>query len=344
MKKGNFPILFIIGIILFLIVINSDVLNNESAAINVHYYKNGAEVFPKNFLFSIINGGGSYDAISFSTTITNNGQTPFSSVKITSINIESSEGTNRGYITWNSPAGTPVYTNGNYYQTIGDIAVGESKTITSQQYEVATLEQFSQPISFFIKGTAMNTYTGNTTTFNSSKVSLTIEPDLPTYKICYQESANVANQTGKDNCVGMKYSGDYSNIGTWSGDINLAYDGNTETYVNSNNIEIGSYLYINYTKPEEKIIDATWMLTDVYYAYNSGGLVLVTRTNGFKIPFSCINYSSNKVILRIHSIAINSANWECYNQSWVVINHRETNNVYDSYIFEEAIYWNVTSS
>jgi hypothetical protein len=247
---------------------------DEFATINIHYYKNGAEVLLNKFsLFSIINGGStSYDAISFSTTITNNGQVPFQDMKITSLNIESADLTNRGYITWNSPAGTPVYTNGNYYQTIGNVAVGESKIITSQQYEVATLEQFAQPISFYIKGTAMNTYTGNTTSFNSSKVSLTIEAEAKTYT-----SDGVS----------------YLFLKSWNNPTNF-FDNNWNTYTSLNP---SSVIIINYTK-QSGVIGAN--LNIKLTTENTGDYGQDIITENISIPIECWNYNVNKLSIKIY--------------------------------------------
>jgi len=334
-------ILLVGGLVIYILLINEVNIfqSKELIEIDIHYYNDGVEVYPNRVLQSIINGGDNYDAIAFSMTINNNGQIPFQDVKVTSVNIEDNTGTNKGYITWSSPAGTLVYTNGNYYQTIGNVAVGETKIITSQQYEVGTLEQVAQPMQFYILGTAMNTYTGDITTFNSSKVSLTIEAEeiIPTYKLCYQESVNVQVGTDTPNC-GLDYNGNYSTSGPWRLGGSATYDNRWNYYDYSTGSN--AFLFITYNKPIGATKDSIWVVGD-YASYSSG--------SNLTIPQDCWNYNLNFINFLARSVGqTGTASWYCYDGysndlpalslGWKFL--RQCPKV-ESGIFEEAMYWEI---
>ena len=80
-------ILWIVGIGLILLVVlsQSNLFKQQEEGmigLNVHYYKDGVEVFPTKSLFSIVTPpGGSYDQIAFDVTVKNTGDLPFQMLK-----------------------------------------------------------------------------------------------------------------------------------------------------------------------------------------------------------------------------------------------------------------------
>lgn len=106
---------------------------------------------------------------------------------------------------------------------------------------------------------------------------------------CYQESANTTNQTGIDGDCGLNYSGSYYVIN----------DGTSD-----------GYFYINYTKPNTNgsIIGVEWLS-------KHGNLSEYNST----ISNSCLNYDSNKLILRFYSndsFPYYYSYGQCFNGSW----------------------------
>jgi hypothetical protein len=120
----------------------------------------------------------------------------------------------------------------------------------------------------------------------------------PTAPNCYQESANVSNQSGTDGNCDLNYSGDY--------------------LVTYNAVGTNNYVYVNYTKPEEAI-EANWSV-------KHGDL----STYNVTIPNSCFNYDDTYLILRMHSYywqtsEVATSYGECLNSSgWNIITQTET--------------------
>ncbi len=88
MKNNKNLIFYIIGAVLLVaLIINFQIpKETEMIGLNVHYYKDGVEVFPtKGFLgFSIVTPpGGSFDQISLSINGVAGGEIPFSNIQIT---------------------------------------------------------------------------------------------------------------------------------------------------------------------------------------------------------------------------------------------------------------------
>lgn len=140
------------------------------------------------------------------------------------------------------------------------------------------------------------TWRAQTFTANSSGVLQLIKLyfsrnlNISASKICYQESANVSNQTGLDNCVETNYTGSYA-IDRNFNDNSLVYDGNWSTNA-SGTIGICKYgiLYINYTKP--KIVsDTIWAVKD--------GVSIKNLT----IPDDCLNLHSKIIALKVFLVS-----------------------------------------
>lgn len=149
------------------------------------------------------------------------------------------------------------------------------------------------------------------------------------YAPCYQESANVSNQTGIDGNCALNYTGSYANDDTLNGwgNINNLFDGDYNTYSESPIDTAG--LFINYTKPAN-----VSSVGNIWQVKNFGGITNVT------IPASCFDYYSTYVSFRILSQDNTPPNnWFCYNGSWINIYNTDVS----TRIYEEGIYWNITS-
>lgn len=154
--------------------------------------------------------------------------------------------------------------------------------------------------------------------------------------LCYQESANVSNQTGTDGSCSLSYTGGYAfNASCRAGyPCANAYDGSWTTYTMSP--ASGSILryYINFTKPGNvQSVGNLWnarIYTMDGYWYN------------FTIPTSCWEFNTTTLILARDSVwnAPNIRNdfW-CMNASgWVNISTKTgASNIYD-----DAMYWNIS--
>ncbi len=169
MKKQNNTILWIIGIVIFFLVITQTNIfkeqETEMLGLNIHYYKEGVEVFPTKgfFGFSIVTPpGGSYDQISFDISATNTGDVPFSDVKVYTA-------TPTAFL---SALGYPT--------TPQSLNIGESKTLwTSDLIDTIQFESMGQPVNFIVSISAVNDYTEETVYVNSNLMALTIETEDP---------------------------------------------------------------------------------------------------------------------------------------------------------------------
>ena len=151
------------------------------------------------------------------------------------------------------------------------------------------------------------------------------------YSLCYQETANASHAS--DGSCSLNYTGYYSFYGTigngWDNSENVI-DGDWTTY-GDNDLNPG-YLEINYTKPFEAV-GAIWTFRNI---------TSVSRYNYTIIP-SCWDYNPSKILLKVNSTTSNGnqAVYYCMN---------DTNNwhifvIYTNQrIYEEGIYWNISSS
>ena len=153
----------------------------------------------------------------------------------------------------------------------------------------------------------------------------TIEP-LPTPEhgnICYQESANIVNQGGKDGNCGLNYGGSYS----WSFASNPlnAFDGNWTTSATGNS---ASYIMVNYTKPNNP------SLTGAVWQYKGGSSFYFNTT----IDSTC--FSQNPIRLKMNASGTNVIS-SCYNGSTFITIRTVSAKII---LFEEGIYWNISSA
>lgn len=151
------------------------------------------------------------------------------------------------------------------------------------------------------------------------------------YKTCYQESANISNQTGIDtaNC-GLDYSGNVNlstNICTYE-DCSSMIDGNWGT--NSVSLTDYVYAYSNYTKP----------LNSIGAIITYGGRQTQVIYNN-TIPLDCWNANNN--LLEIRGFTKSPSNpigngIGCFNgTNWKTLSY-----INQAHFWEEAIYWNVS--
>jgi hypothetical protein len=142
---------------------------------------------------------------------------------------------------------------------------------------------------------------------------------------CYQESANISNQTGIDGDCGLNYDGAYfiTNIGDKWNDPENIVDGDWDTGADAT---IGTqYAYMNYTKPLKSISLSLWRFK------------LEDGTQDMQLLNSCWNYDDEKIILRLKSTAFGLGETsECFNGTWNVL-HEST--VGGDKLYEEAMIW-----
>lgn len=281
MRKNNSDITIIfvvIGIAVLFLVVIPNINKEKSNGLKIHYYSNGQEVFPNDRLFSIVNGG-NYDSISFSITLQNTGQTPLNNLNISY--IQSTSNTNQltnNLVKWNPYVSSTLSSDGFYYQDLGTLGIGAIQTLYSDNVTLSQFENLSQPIKFYIKTNAIDSYTNNLITSNSS-ASLSITPKVSLW--CYQESANIANQGGKDGSCGLSYNGNYN--------------------------VIPYYFMINYTKPINSNNNSIWI-----FSGSQGPLYYQNIT-------PCWD-STNILQLKVYSDAwtnYGTLQLYCYNNGWI---------------------------
>ncbi len=147
MSKQNKTIFWVIGIVVLVaLIINSQAPKEPGmVGLNVHYYKDGVEVFPtKGFLgFSIVTPpGGSFDQISLDISGTATG-VPFSNIRITDA--------------------SPTAFKNALPSTTQSLLIGQSKKLwTSGLMNTVQFETMAQPVRFRVDVSAVNDYTKET--------------------------------------------------------------------------------------------------------------------------------------------------------------------------------------
>lgn len=226
-KNDNNTILWIAGIaILIFLILPNIQQQKQDTGIEVLYYKDGVQVHPQKNLFSIVTPpGGSYDAIAFKITVTNNGQGPLTDVRANYLYVRDGNNIGIKFIYLNAQG------DGNFPGVLvgdGNLAIGQSAYVISKQISTSQFESLTQPTKFSAGVSATNPYNNQVKGFDSPFLSLTITPYVQPSK-CYQESANVSNP----NC-GALGTGKYKLSPYW--------------------------LYINYTIPTGALDTSTWQV------------------------------------------------------------------------------------
>jgi len=146
--------------------------------------------------------------------------------------------------------------------------------------------------------------------------------------LCYQETANVSTV-----CGGLD-TGVYSWVGTgWKSESNMTdgdFNSGTGTIPESGQ----SYLYINYTIPNNALNSSLWKLKNLGIEGN------------YSIPSTCWDYGDSKLVYRINAghgdSPASTIAMDCFNTTdWIEIDsHTEDVNTF----YEEAMWWNITDS
>jgi hypothetical protein len=159
------------------------------------------------------------------------------------------------------------------------------------------------------------------------------------YINCYQESANISNQTGIDGNCNLSYTGNYQYNSFWGSTITDLIDGNWSTFGQDQSPGSDNALInITYIKPIYSSQGSIWTIHNVFR-----GLV------NFTIPSDCWNYNNTYVYFRILSATNtvppgNSGSiYYCYNSTWKEIYNNASGNGGESATYEEAIYWNTST-
>ena len=164
---------------------------------------------------------------------------------------------------------------------------------------------------------------------NAQTASENLASETTTFSsLCFQESANTTNQTGLDGNCSLDYSGTYSDNGNWiaGNTADLIYDGNYSSY-GSTNVGQLAIVYINYTIPKNAISSSLWQVK------------IHTYFDNYTIPDSCWN--TDTLQLSINAL-VGPSNLTCYdNSNWILVNQFTDSGYY--HVFEEAIYWNIST-
>jgi hypothetical protein len=115
---------------------------------------------------------------------------------------------------------------------------------------------------------------------------------------CYQESANVENQSGTDNCVGMNYEGSV----TGNGDSDW-YDGNWST---------GDH----YLSTTDHIMYSNYSLPKGFISAISTHKLLETTTYNDSIPSQCV--IDDKIVIRVFEDCTYSIGSVCFSSEFLV--------------------------
>ena len=162
--------------------------------------------------------------------------------------------------------------------------------------------------------------------FNDSVNAVESSGDL-----CYQESANVSTACGGLDTGVYGYDGDWIGSG---GLANLSYDGDWDTsvYPTSGGLGGSGNVYINYTKPLGALNSSLWRIKDSHFDGNKS------------IPFSC--WSQDILQFNISMPVISEdITWYCRNNTgWEIIRDYHVAPFGSVYLFEEAMWWNITPS
>ncbi|MFA5132768.1 MAG: LamG domain-containing protein [Candidatus Paceibacterota bacterium] len=181
-----------------------------------------------------------------------------------------------------------------------------------------------------------NDTAGNYNSTGTRKLTCDLDVELIFSEWCYQESATVFNQSGMDGSCGLRYNGSYS-LPTLYHPINIV-DGNDSTSAT------GSYLYVNYTKPDNSVNTSLWRVKAVFEES--------AEIRNLSIPYPCWNYSEVTLNLRAYACGFDwyscssedddSVGFSCWNgSSWQnIYNHSNVSVQYSMY--EEGMWWNIS--
>jgi len=178
---------------------------------------------------------------------------------------------------------------------------------------------------------------GTGSSINVDHMRITVYYTEAEGEFCYQESANVSNQTGIDGDCGLNYSGSYESNGVYPGGLNPGwvdeeniYDGNWGTWGRAG-YRPGE-LNITYSIPSNALNSSLWRV--------KGG----SLDNNLTIPNQCWGYGNNVIKLYLESDLVDDlVDFYCYNssESLILIN---ASTVFTGVIYEEAMWWDISEA
>ena len=213
-------------------------------------------------------------------------------------------GTGNFYVNVNNTNGT-VYLNINGQSIL-------ATNLTSNFYNVSY--NFSYGAVYNYNWSA---YNSNNFLAYSNNTNYTV---LNTRVFCYQESANVSNQTGIDGSCGQTYTGVYLLTGSSFTNPSNLYDGNWSSFATSPKT-LANY-YVNYSNPSKS------------FYYGTVLQVKGTSTNNYTLDASCLN---NPIQILINGSS-NSFTVYCKGTNWINLGSLALTS---AQFYEEAIIWNV---
>lgn len=217
--------------------------------------------------------------------------------------------------------------------TLGNVNDSETRSFTIKNIVTNSVTYSSSVVgdsnqSFILNFTYdSSVYDIVTAIINYNGVNYTSSMTYPSsnFSYCYQESANVSNQTGKDVCSGLIYTGGYGGQVGYTTMNSSAYDGNYETYTSP----IQSILYINYTLPSG--------VNNIIFHKND-----IVEPANYTIPNDCLEYSVLTGILQLQVFIHNGDHlyYYCKNDTaWDTFIEVDGNKFY-----EEGIYLSINSN
>lgn len=142
---------------------------------------------------------------------------------------------------------------------------------------------------------------------------------------CYQESANVLNQTGIDGNCDLNYTGSYRFTGTFVPSSNII-DGNWNTYATGP--VAPANVYVNYSIPKYYLNTSKWMGRSQYGYFS------------YSFDYNCLAQSNLQLRIEFVSNSPLLVRYECYNgASWSTI--FQNTGTQAGNIYEEAMNWDI---
>jgi len=156
---------------------------------------------------------------------------------------------------------------------------------------------------------------------------------------CYQEHANITNQSGTDGSCNLNYTGTYANDSGWEFGVTKTFpntiDGSWSTYGSGQGVT--AYGWVNYTKPtisNSSQLSALWQIK----TYESGMLNVSIPTNCTEQSVLILQFQS-----KIEGGLDDGVLYYCYDGSgWYKI-YNQTTSPSSNRVYEEGIFWNITS-
>ncbi len=205
-------------------------------------------------------------------------------------------------------------------QTISETNLFEVHTVAP----TVTITDPSGDLGFFLYGDneTLN-YNISEAGYNSSHFDSCWYTYESTSETCYQESANITNQSGIDGDCGLDYDGNYDGSYTTLGTYSNLFDGNWSTGSRMG-LDAEQYFYVNYSIPTGITgANSIFKIEDTIYT-------VPVNDTCFNNGFLQFRFQGNQWQL--------GPRLACYNStSWVYVYYKDT--IANAYLYEEAIEW-----